>query len=193
MENSIKDYCLEIAKSAILSHLWVWKILEKKYVQLDIFQSCFVTLHKNWQLRWCIWHLKPYQSLYNDLLKNSISCAFFDYRFPQLKLEEINTNDIHLSISFLSELEPIKFESKDELLMFLLKNKPWFYLEYEFKTSTFLPSVWDQLENPIDFLNHLLLKWWIDKDLIEKNIEKFNFYYYSCNEYWKNRNDIDFI
>ena len=37
--------------------------------------GCFVTLHKNKQLRGCIGHILPVQPLYLDVLENAIAAA----------------------------------------------------------------------------------------------------------------------
>ena len=71
--------------------------------------ACFVSLHKNGDLRGCIGTLVPTQpSLAEEIIENAISACSRDPRFPAIELTELE--DIHCSVDVLSEAEDINNE-----------------------------------------------------------------------------------
>lgn len=66
----------------------------------------FVTLNKYGQLRGCIGTISPVrESIAHEILKNSVSAAIEDPRFPPVNEEELD--DLVYSVDVLSEAEPI--------------------------------------------------------------------------------------
>lgn len=120
-------------------------------------RACFVTLNRSGQLRGCIGHLEPVQTLIEDVAENAFSAAFRDPRFPPLRTDE--TADLSIHISVLSEPESLPFTDEQDLLTRLRPGEDGLILQGPMEhRGTFLPSVWEQLPHPHEFLAHLRLK-----------------------------------
>ncbi len=120
-------------------------------------RASFVTLNTTGgQLRGCIGSLQAYRPLAEDVSQNAWAAAFRDPRFPPLQRQELDALDIHVSV--LSEAEPVAFDSEQELLDCLRPGVDGLILEDNAARGTFLPSVWDSLPDPAQFLTHLKLK-----------------------------------
>ena len=119
-------------------------------------RACFVTLHIERQLRGCIGSLEARRPLVEDVAENAFAAAFRDPRFAPLARHEMSLIDIELSV--LSRPRPIRFESQQQLLEQLEPGVDGLILEAGRHRGTFLPSVWQQLPEPRDFLRHLKIK-----------------------------------
>ena len=163
-----KSTALRIAKESILHGLKngsALSVITNNYSQgLQQTLACFVTLHKNNQLRGCIGALESSQPLIDDIAEHAFAAAFRDTRFPPLEEDELS--ELSIDISVLSKPEKINFENEEDLLKQIRPNIDGLILEYSYNRGTFLPSVWEQLPNKKDFLNHLKIKagltsnWW---------------------------------
>lgn len=116
-------------------------------------RGAFVTLHKNQGLRGCIGTLEPHLPLIADVVQNAFMAAFRDPRFPPLTAMEFP--ECNLDISILSRAEPITFASEADLLRQLRPGIDGLILSDLGHRGTFLPSVWEQLPDPQQFLQHL--------------------------------------
>lgn len=132
--------------------------IKKKYSEK---KASFVTLTENGELRGCIGSLYPRQELYKDIIENAIHAAFDDSRFSMLKKSELS--NIKIEISVLSIPMKISFENEKELLKKIDKNMG-IILKKGFNSSTFLPQVWGEIPDKINFLEHLSLKAGLEKD-----------------------------
>jgi hypothetical protein len=119
-------------------------------------KGCFVTLTINGQLRGCIGHIIAMEALYKAVMDNAQHAALQDYRFNPVRPEEVAK--IHIEISVLTKPEPLKFDSSDDLLKKLQPHKDGVVLKIGNRSSTFLPQVWEQLPDKVEFLNHLAAK-----------------------------------
>ncbi|SEF77727.1 AmmeMemoRadiSam system protein A [Marinobacterium lutimaris] len=117
---------------------------------------CFVTLTKHGALRGCIGSLEPHRSLARDVIENSRSAAFSDPRFPVLGESELG--DLEIEVSILGPHREIRIASEQELLEALEPGIDGLVLVFEGRRATFLPSVWEQLAEPVDFLQALKRK-----------------------------------
>lgn len=177
-----QQICLQVARQSIIHGLEEGKSLHvktsdyPKVLQQDF--ATFVTLHKNSELRGCIGSLQAYQPLINDISEHAYAAAFQDPRFPALNEDEYEQLNIHISV--LGKPEVMIFESEDDLLQQIRPEIDGLILEYKYNRGTFLPSVWEQLPDKKDFLNHLKLKaslsknWW-DNDVKISRYETFSF------------------
>ncbi len=118
--------------------------------------ACFVTLKIHGQLRGCIGSLKAYQPLVKDVVHNAYAAAFSDPRFSPLT--QLEFADIEIDISILSSPEPIEFKSEEDLLRQLRPGVDGLILTEGSHRGTFLPSVWESLKTPQQFLAHLKRK-----------------------------------
>ncbi|GAB6040253.1 AmmeMemoRadiSam system protein A [Endothiovibrio diazotrophicus] len=119
-------------------------------------RASFVTLTIGGELRGCIGTLEAHRPLVNDLASNARSAAFSDPRFPPLSPAEFQALEIHVSI--LQPAEPMCFTSESDLLGQLRPGVDGLILEDHGRRGTFLPSVWEQLPTPEQFLRHLKQK-----------------------------------
>ncbi len=118
--------------------------------------ATFVTLQINHQLRGCIGTLNAHQPLVTDVAEHAFAAAFQDSRFPPLRETEASDLDIHISI--LTPATEMSFTSEADLIRQLKPGIDGLILEDGFHRGTFLPSVWESLPEPKDFLQHLKLK-----------------------------------
>ena len=135
---------------------------------LRVLRATFVTLYVDEKLRGCVGTLEARQPLVEDVVNNAWCAAFRDSRFPVLTWTEYERLDIHISI--LSPPEPVTFSSEGDLLVKLRPFVDGLILEEGAHRGTFLPSVWEQLPDPREFLRHLKLKAGLDPDHWSKNI-----------------------
>lgn len=83
--------------------------------------------------------------------------------------------EIHLSI--LTKPELIKFDSEEDLLRQIRPNIDGLILQEGAQRGTFLPSVWESLPEPHDFLCHLKQKAGFDPDYWSDSVKV---YRYKC-------------
>ncbi len=118
--------------------------------------ASFVTLQIQKELRGCIGTLEAYQSMVKDVSEHAFAVAFSDPRFPALTLEEFH--QLHIEISILSAMTPIEFHDENDLLAKLKPFEDGLSIEDGPHKATFLPQVWDSLNQPHAFLAHLKQK-----------------------------------
>lgn len=118
--------------------------------------ASFVTLNIDGRLRGCIGSLEAVRPLVEDVAHNAFAAAFRDPRFPPVTAAEAPHLDIHVSV--LSPAEPMEFESEEDLLRQIRPGVDGLILEDHGRRGTFLPSVWESLPDPRDFLQQLKLK-----------------------------------
>lgn len=151
---------LALAKNSIEHGLLTGKPLKINLAdfppELTRRRATFVTLEKHHELRGCIGMLEAVRPLAEDIAENAFSAAFRDPRFPPLQAEELDGLDIHLSI--LTPAEPMAFTSEEDLLAQLQPGIDGLILEEGRRRGTFLPSVWESLPEPGQFLRHLKQK-----------------------------------
>lgn len=123
---------------------------------LKAVRASFVTLQIRGQLRGCIGHLEAVQPLVVDVAENAFAAAFRDPRFSPLT--EIEWPDVELHLSVLTHPEPMTFEDEADLLDQLRPGEDGLVLQDGPNRGTFLPSVWESLPEPADFLAHLKRK-----------------------------------
>lgn len=119
-------------------------------------RATFVTLHARGELRGCIGTLDASRTLVEDVAWNAHAAAFEDPRFAPVTRQELSLVEIHVSV--LSPPEPISVGSEPELIARLRRDIDGLVLEEGRRRGTFLPSVWEELPDPADFLRHLKRK-----------------------------------
>jgi len=130
--------------------------LAKQHPILAKDRACFVTLKVRGELRGCIGSLEPRRSLIDDVRFNAVSAAVHDTRFSPVTESELSTLSYELSILDLPK--PLTGVGADDLPAYLARNRPGLIIEYMGRRSTFLPSVWEDLPDPQDFLARLCRK-----------------------------------
>jgi AmmeMemoRadiSam system protein A len=155
-----KDILLTIAKKSILHGLENGQPLPVELTQysevLRQIRAVFVTLELKGHLRGCIGTLQALEPLVQAVAHYAFEAAFKDPRFPAVTAEE--AEDLDIALSVLSPAESIFFESEQDLIGQLRPNIDGLILIEKGYSGTFLPSVWSQLNNPKEFLDHLKMK-----------------------------------
>lgn len=119
-------------------------------------RGCFVTLHQNQELRGCIGTIEPERALIDNVSKNAANAAFHDPRFSPLALDELGAIDIEISV--LTPPVALTFNDGEDLKRQLKTGIHGVILSRDWRRSTFLPQVWEQLPEKEMFLRQLCLK-----------------------------------
>jgi AmmeMemoRadiSam system protein A len=119
-------------------------------------RASFVTLTSAGLLRGCCGTLEPRHPLVLDVWHNARASAFGDPRFLPLEAEEWPSIDIEVSV--LSALEPIPAEDEQRVLSQIEPRRHGLVLAWGEARGTFLPKVWEQIDSPREFLEHLKAK-----------------------------------
>jgi len=134
--------------------------------------ASFITLNCDQRLRGCIGTLEAYRPLLLDVTDNAWSAAFCDPRFSPLTESEFSRIEIHISV--LTPAEPVIFDSEQGLIDQIQPQIDGLILSLGRQRGTFLPSVWESLSDPRDFLQQLKRKaglpvdFWSDDIQIER-------------------------
>jgi hypothetical protein len=121
-------------------------------------RATFVTLHRDGVLRGCCGSVRATEPLAWNVVRSACSAAFHDPRFPPVQAEELSDLDLHISI--LGEPQPMTVLTEADLLSQLRPGRDGLILR-ETETgrqALFLPSVWQQLPEPAQFVRRLKQK-----------------------------------
>ena len=118
--------------------------------------TSFVTLTSRGDLRGCIGALEAYQPLAEDVREHAIAAALNDFRFAPVQTAELG--GIRIEVSRLTAPVPLDYSSPEDLLAKLRPHVDGVVLKDGPRRATFLPQVWEQLEDPEEFLAHLCAK-----------------------------------
>ncbi|MFC3149414.1 AmmeMemoRadiSam system protein A [Litoribrevibacter euphylliae] len=151
---------LTLARESIaygLQHGCALTVTSSAYEEpLQEMASCFVTLHLHGELKGCIGSLTAYQPLVADVVEHAYASAFRDSRFSPVTQADLP--HLNIEISVISPQIEIPCHSEAELLSKLTPFKDGITIRDGFATATFLPTVWEQLPDKVQFLDHLRLK-----------------------------------
>jgi len=131
--------------------------------------ACFITLTHARKLRGCIGTLRAHRALADDVTANAEAAAFRDPRFQPLTADEFEA--IEVEISLLSALEPMTFSGEQEALAQLRAGQDGVVFEFGHHTSTFLPQVWEELREPVEFMAHLKYKAGLPPDFWDAGVK----------------------
>ncbi len=115
------------------------------------------------RLRGCVGSVAPVRALLADVMHNAYGSAFRDHRFPPLRKDELP--GLRVSISLLSPFSMLAFDGEEDLLRELRPGTDGLLIENGARRGLFLPQVWEQMETPADFLDHLKDKAGINRPL----------------------------
>ncbi|MFC1534418.1 AmmeMemoRadiSam system protein A [Thermodesulfobacteriota bacterium] len=157
-------YLLSVARKTIENRLFNQKDQDQQdTVSSEKFledRGTFVTLTIKGNLRGCIGHIIPQETLFEGIKVNAINAAFRDPRFRPLSKEE--WDKVKIEISILTEPKPLSYSDANDLLNKLRVGVDGVILKKGFRQATFLPQVWDQLPDKKEFLTHLCMKAGLD-------------------------------
>ena len=166
MKTSDQAILLDIAKSSIsygFAHDTFLPVNLSQYSNLlHETRATFVTLHNKGQLRGCVGTLSAIRSILEDISHNAFNAAFRDPRFLPVRKDEID--QLNIQISILSDCKELIFTSEQSLLEQLRPGIDGLVLSEGKNKSTFLPSVWDEIPTPEQFLVQLKKKAGLPQD-----------------------------
>lgn len=118
--------------------------------------ASFVTLRGGRRLLGCVGSVAPVRPLAEDVAANALNAAFADPRLPALTAEEFASMEVKISV--LGPLERIEVSSRDDLCAAIVPGEDGLLIAAGAHRGTFLPSVWEQVGSPEEFLAMLWSK-----------------------------------
>jgi AmmeMemoRadiSam system protein A len=118
--------------------------------------GAFVTLKVRESLNGCVGTIQGAEALGVAVSRLSWSAAFEDPRLPALR--QVDYDELTIEVSVLSPLSPIDAHLPERLLEQLRPTIDGLVIAAGRNQAVFLPSVWEQLPDPVDFLHRLQLK-----------------------------------
>jgi AmmeMemoRadiSam system protein A len=118
--------------------------------------ACFITLHKNAQLRGCTGTLVAQLPLAQEVLQTAAQTAIHDHRFDPVRPEE--EPELEIEISVLTPSRPLEVPDPSDLPNLIRPGIDGVTLRKGFHRATFLPQVWEQIPDPVEFLDRLCQK-----------------------------------
>lgn len=151
---------ISIARDAIKAHFSSSVIdktaLLQQHPEMQSHQATFVTLTLHGRLRGCIGSVVAHRPLIDDLISNAVSAAFKDPRFPPLTSAE--AEEVKIEVSLLSNPVAVEYRDADELSRIIRPGKDGVILRLGNHQATFLPQVWEELNDFDSFFSHLGMK-----------------------------------
>ncbi len=159
-----RNYLLTLARKALNSAVTEGNTIEAEYVPEFSRQycGCFVTLTIDGRLRGCIGYIEGIKPLYQAVVDNARNSALGDPRFPNVVPDELDRITVELSI--LSRPSALEYSDEHDLLAQIISGEDGLILQKGYRQSTFLPQVWDNLPDKVQFLEHLAMKAGLSKD-----------------------------
>ena len=164
---------LPIARAAIAHQFGDTHPAKEDESWLQEHRACFVTLTQHAQLRGCIGTLEAHRSLLHDVKANAQAAAFHDPRFAPLTKAELDYTEVEVSL--LSTMQGMVFVSEGDALAQLRPEVDGILFEYGRYRSTFLPQVWEQLPDPVEFMAHLKRKAGLDPRFWDTNVRLYRY------------------
>lgn len=148
---SEKQELLEVARNTIVMYLKEGKTYEVQTdnPKLKEERGVFVTLNKSHNLRGCVGYIEPIKPLIEAVRDNAISAAAHDSRFSSVTASELD--EIEIEISILTVPKPDTLEN-------IIKDKLGTVLSQGSRGATYLPQVWDDLNDSDQFFSSLCMK-----------------------------------
>lgn len=179
-----KKYLLQLARKTIEHYFKTGKKLDVKPGDVPSKRliedgASFVTMHIGKALRGCIGSLEAKRPIVFDVVDNALNSAFGDPRFYPLKEDELKK--VKFSISVLTRPERLAVSGPDDLLKKLVPKKHGLIIQLGLHRATYLPVVWEQIPDRVQFLSELCEKAGLPSDAW-KNPDM-EFYTYEAEEF----------
>ena len=173
----IPSLYLSIARESILKRFSKLEMDKKALLaahpELSEPKATFVTLTLHGQLRGCIGSLVAHRPLLDDLISNAQSAAFHDPRF--LPLTPAEFTETNIEVSLLSEPKLVSYTDKADLKSRIHPRTDGVILRVGNYQATFLPQVWEELNDFETFFAHLGMKAGIGNDPLEYHPEIYTY------------------
>jgi len=137
-------------------------------------RATFVTLlSADGNLRGCIGTIDPHRPLVADINANAFAAAFEDPRFPPLGATE--RDGLCCELSILTVPEPMAFTDEADLVQRLCPGVDGVLIKAGDRRGTLLPSVWEQLPDPVEFWRTLKAKAGIAQDMLPDDLAVYRY------------------
>ena len=154
-----REFLLKLARRSVTAAV-NWEAPPSLVANLAKFlkqpRACFVTLTKDGQLRGCIGSIFPEEPLAEAVIRRARSAATEDQRFARVKPEELAKLEVEVSV--LTFPKRLKYATPEELLDKLRPNVEGVVLSMGGRQAVYLPQVWEQIPDKVQFLSHLAEK-----------------------------------
>lgn len=159
-----KDFMLKLARDALNKAVRGEKPPSPKDIPAaaQTISGCFVTLTKKGNLRGCIGYIEGIKPLYQAIIDNAKNSALGDPRFPNVSPDELKS--LKVEVSVLTKPVSIDYTDIEDLLSKIEVGIDGIILRKGHRQSTYLPQVWDQLPDKVEFLEHLAMKAGLDRN-----------------------------
>ena len=168
---------VKLAREAILSAYEHRPIDYDSYLHADPSLgeqgAAFVTLNSHGHLRGCIGSIIAHRPLIEDIVHNARSAAFHDPRFNPLEKSEYP--DLDVEVSILTPPRMVDYRDTDELRHIIRPGIDGVIIRQGHYQATFLPQVWDELNDFESFFAHLGLKAGIGRDPLAYHPEVYTY------------------
>jgi AmmeMemoRadiSam system protein A len=168
---------LNIARASISGRLGIDYPEPALSPELEAWGATFVTLTMEGELRGCIGSLDAHRPLHVDARHNALAAAFSYPRFMPLSIAEWPA--VKIEVSKLTKPASMAFSCEEEAIAQLSPGIDGLVFECLGRRSTFLPQVWESLQEPAEFLAQLKRKaglpgnfWSSDVKLLRYGVEK---------------------
>jgi AmmeMemoRadiSam system protein A len=119
--------------------------------------ATFVTLEHDGALLGCVGSLEPREALASDVARNALAAAFDDPRVPPVTAVDFRRMSVKVSV--LSPSSPLDVDGRATLLRRVRPGVDGLTIEIApGQRATFLPSVWDKVDDTEAFLDALWVK-----------------------------------
>lgn len=151
MDDSLKKQILFVARNTI-ARLFDTSLpiltLDKKDFSEKL--GCFVTIHKDNELRGCIGYITTEEALYDSLPKLAVAAAKHDPRFPPVTKKEFDEG-VQIEVSILSIPRRIG-DSNHEKQASFIGGETGLIVQRGWKSGVLLPQVFDKNTYPDEAL-----------------------------------------
>ncbi len=141
--------------------------------QLQRNRATFITINKSGKLRGCIGTIHPTEPFIVNVVNNTYKAALKDPRFPPIRRDELS--NIEITISLLSTLQKMSIKDEEDLLRQIKPNIDGLLIKDNTKQSVFLPQVWNEIPNKLDFISCLKQKAGLDSNHWSSNFQAWKF------------------
>ena len=118
--------------------------------------ATFVTLHRHGQLQGCMGVVEARRPLADDVRDHALAAALDDPRAQPLSLAQVD--DLDVEVSLLSPLERVRAADAAPAAAALRPGIDGVVFAVGTRRSTYLPQVWEDMPEPMEFLRKLRSK-----------------------------------
>lgn len=131
--------------------------LFRQFPELAEKRATFVTLKTDTvSLRGCIGTIIPQRPLFDDIIANAKEAAFHDPRFAPLQMSEYRRCSVEISL--LTIPQELRYKDTSDLRNKIRPGTDGVIMAHGGRSATFLPQVWEDLNDFDQFFAHLGLK-----------------------------------